>query len=181
MTFLTQAELEAGLDIIRKSPANLGTLEMIVRRPHTDARELLSTAVLNVSLGLQGDNWSRSHQPHPLQQLTLMNARAIALIAGDKANWCLAGDQLYVDLDLSEVNLPPGTRLAIGSAMLAITTEPHTGCRKFSARFGSAALQFVNSPIGKQLHLRGLYARVIKAGEIQVGDPIEKITEVNAI
>ena len=104
-----------------------------------------------------------------------MNVRTIALISGNKENWPLAGDQLYVDLGLSERNLPPGTRLAIGSAIIEITAEPHSGCRKFSARFGSHALKFVNSPLGKELHLRGLYARVSEGGEINTGDRIAKL------
>jgi MOSC domain-containing protein YiiM len=102
-----------------------------------------------------------------------MNSRVIALLAGDKERWPLAGDQLYVDLDLSVDNLPPGTRLNFGSAVVEVSDRPHTGCKKFAARFGLDALQFVNSPQGKQLRLRGLHARVVQPGVIRVGDIVE--------
>jgi MOSC domain-containing protein YiiM len=108
-------------------------------------------------------------------QLNIMNARAIALVAGTKDRWPLAGDQLYIDLDLSDANLPPGTRLALGSAMIEVTAQPHTGCRKFKARFGRDALNFVNSAVGKELHLRGINAKVIWPGVIRVGDRARKI------
>jgi MOSC domain-containing protein YiiM len=104
-----------------------------------------------------------------------MNARCTALLAQHEERWALAGDQLYVDFDLSDENIPPGTRLAIGSAVLEVSAEPHSGCKKFSARFGVEAMKFVNSPEGKRLHLRGINARIVQAGRIQVGDAIKKI------
>jgi MOSC domain-containing protein YiiM len=103
-----------------------------------------------------------------------MNARAIALLAQDKSRWPLAGDQLFVDIDLSAANLPPGTKLAIGSAVIQITAEPHTGCRKFAARFGREAIKFVNSRVGKQLNLRGVNAKVVRPGAIKIGDVARK-------
>jgi MOSC domain-containing protein YiiM len=108
-------------------------------------------------------------------QLNLINARLIALLAQDKARWPLAGDQLYVDLDLSEENLPPGTRLTIGAAVIEVTDQPHTGCKKFAARFGADAVKFVNSPEGKALHLRGINAKVVQGGTIRAGDTVRKI------
>lgn len=179
---LTQAELEAGLDTIRQSPQQEGKLEMIVRRPQVEAREVLEVGELDLIEGLVGDNWSRRGSsrsadggPHPDMQLNLMNARVIALLAQEKMRWALAGDQLYIDLDLSETNTPAGTRLALGSAIIEITAQPHTGCKKFAARFGVEAVRFVNSPIGKELHLRGLNAKVIQAGTMRVGDIVKKI------
>jgi hypothetical protein len=179
---LTMAELEAGLETIRQSPTDNGTLELIVRRPQEDQRETLEVGQLDLQTGLMGDNWQArgsSRMPdksaHPNMQITLMNSRAIALIAGQKKRWPLAGDQLYVDLDLSAENLPVGTRLAFGEAVIEITEIPHTGCAKFIARFGLEAQKFVNSPVGKQLHLRGINTRVVKAGAIQVGNLIRKI------
>ena len=132
--------------------------------------------------GLVGDTWQArgsSHMPdrssHPDMQLNLINTRLIALLAQDKARWPLAGDQLYVDLDLSEENLPPGTRLAIGAAVVEVTDQPHTGCKKFAARFGTDAVKFVNSPEGKALHLRGVNAKVVQGGTIRTGDAVRKI------
>jgi hypothetical protein len=179
---LTMPELEAGLDVIRLSPKDEGTLELIVRRPQVDAREILEEAELHLLEGLVGDNWSQrgsSRTPdgaaHPDMQLNIMNARVIALLAQNKERWPLAGDQLFIDLDLSEENLPAGTRLAIGSAIIEVTAQPHTGCKKFVARFGPEAMKFVNSPVGKQLHLRGINARVFQPGLIRVGSIVRKI------
>jgi hypothetical protein len=179
---LTMDELEAGLDYIRQSPQDKGVLELIARRPRDNEREALEVGQLNLQSGLEGDNWitrgsSRTTDgtAHPDMQITLMNSRVIALVAGDKERWPLAGDQLYVDMDLSAENLPPGTRLKIGGAVIEVSAQPHTGCAKFIARFGLDAQKFVNSPEGKQLHLRGINARVIQSGAIQIGDLVRKI------
>jgi hypothetical protein len=178
---LTMDELEAGMEHIRQSPLDLGVLELLVRRPRIEAREVLDTAELDPVEGLVGDTWrtrgstrTSDGSAHPDMQLNIMNARVIALLAQARERWPLAGDQLYVDMDLSSDNLPPGTRLAIGSALIEVTAQPHTGCHKFRARFGENALQFVNSPLGKLLHLRGINAKVVQAGVIRVGDPLRK-------
>jgi len=179
---LTMEELEAGLDEIRRSPRDEGVLELIVRRPQTNERELLAEGELHPVEGLVGDNWrsrgsSRTSDgsSHPDMQLNVMNARAIALMAQHRDRWSLAGDQLFIDMDLSAENLPAGTRLALGSAVIEVTVQPHTGCKKFMARFGLDALKFVNSPVGKQLHLRGINARVVQPGVIPVGCVVKKI------
>ncbi|HEX7174842.1 MAG TPA: MOSC domain-containing protein [Pyrinomonadaceae bacterium] len=176
------AELEAGLSEIRLSPSDEGVLELIVRRPREDAREILEEGELHTEVGLVGDSWSArgssrtpDGSPHPDTQLNVMNSRAVALVARDKGRWPLAGDQLYIDLDLSDENLPAGTRLALGSAVIEVTAQPHTGCKKFVARFGLDAMKFVNSTVGKQLHLRGINARVVQPGVIRVGDVVRKI------
>jgi hypothetical protein len=180
---LTMAELEAGLDEIRRAPKDEGVLELIVRRPNIEEREVLEEGELHLAKGLVGDNWSRrksSRTPdgsaHPDMQLNIMNVRVIALVAQDKARWQLAGDQLYLDLDLSAENLPAGTRLAIGSAVIEVSPQPHTGCKKFVSRFGLEAMKFVNSELGRELHLRGINARVIQPGRIRVGNRAKKIT-----
>lgn len=180
---LTIAELDASLEEIRRSPRDNGTLEMIVRRPQVDEREVLEMGELSLTEGLIGDSWkarpssrSKDGKAHPDMQLNIMNARAIALIAQEKARWALAGDQLYIDLDLSEDNLPPGTQLSIGQAIIEVTAQPHTGCKKFVARFGLDAMKWVNSEMGKQLHLRGINAKVVQTGTIKIGDSVRKIT-----
>jgi hypothetical protein len=182
ITQLTMAELEAGLDEIRRAPKDLGRLELIVRRPAIDERESLLEGRLDSDEGLVGDTWnvrgsSRTDDgsSHPDMQLNIMSARAIALISPDRDRWELAGDQLFIDLDLSDENLPPGTRLAIGDAVIEVTDQPHNGCKKFVARFGLDAMKFVNSPIGKQLHLRGINAKVVTPGAIRVGDTVRKV------
>ena len=178
---LTLAELEAGLDGVRESPKDAGVLQLIVRRPAVDAREVLEEAELSTETGLVGDTWavresSRSEdgRAHPHMQLNIMNARAAALVAQDPERWALAGDQLYVDLDLSGENLPAWTRLQVGSAVIEITDQPHTGCKKFVERFGRDAMRLVNSPVGRALNLRGVNARVVQGGTIGVGDSIKK-------
>lgn len=180
--YLSEADLYAGLEVIRNSPKEQGLLELIVIRPRDLERVVLSECPLSARLGAHGDLWADGcwktlpdGSPHPDVQITLMNSRCIALLAQEKSRWALAGDQLYVDLDLSGNNLPVGQQLAIGTTILKITDTPHTGCGLFAERFGPAALAFVNSPIGKQLHLRGIYAKVIQDGLVKTGDSVTKI------
>jgi hypothetical protein len=179
---LTMSELEAGLDEIARSPKDGGVLEMIVRRPQVGEREIIEEGQLDLTEGLVGDSWKRRTSkrmadgtPHPEMQLNLMNSRVVALVSQDKSRWHLAGDQLFVDLDLSDTNLPPGTRLAIGSAVIEVTAEPHTGCSKFVERFGLDAMKFVNAQERKDLHLRGINARVVSPGVLRVGDIVRKL------
>jgi hypothetical protein len=179
------AEIRDGLDLVRQSPRGAGTLELAVRRPSDGTREVLARAELDRETGLVGDNWSQrpssrtpDNSPHPEMQLNVINARFVALIAGpDRDAWALAGDQLYVDLDLSFDALPAGSRLAIGEqAVIEVTAQPHTGCAKFAARFGRDAHKFVWTDEAKNLRLRGLNARVIVAGTIEPGDTVRLIT-----
>jgi hypothetical protein len=179
----TRAQLEAGLGEIKRAPASEGVVELIVRRPAEGEREVLAEAVLDLSEGLVGDNWrvrgSRRTEDglgHPDMQLNVMCARVVDLVAaGDRERWALAGDQLYVDLDLSEANLPPGTRLALGTAVIEVTAEPHTGCAKFVARFGADAHRFVNAKEHRHLRRRGLNAKVVQPGTVAAGDAIRKL------
>ena len=178
----SQAELEAGLAHVRAAPTDDGVLELIVRRPSVDEREVLEVGELSVAEGLVGDTWkdrgskrTEDGGPHPEMQLNVMNARAALLAAaGDAERRPLAGDQLYLDLDISHENLPAGTRLTIGEAVIEVTEQPHSGCAKFAERFGQDAVRFFNSPDGKALRLRGLNARVVVPGTIRRGDAVRK-------
>jgi MOSC domain-containing protein YiiM len=179
---LIMAELEAGLELIQQAPKDVGTVEMIVRRPQTDEREILTEGKLDLEEGLVGDNWhargsklTSDKSAHPEMQLNVMNARAAALVAQDKERWALAGDQLYFDMDISVENLPPGQQLAVGTAVIEVTPMPHNGCKKFVARFGLDAMKFVNSPTGKTLRLRGMNAKVVEPGVVKVGDVVRKV------
>jgi hypothetical protein len=179
---LTTQELQAGLAEVRQAPKDSGILQLIVRRPQIEQRELLQEAELDLIQGLVGDTWiSRFNRhtpdgsPDPKAQLTIMNSRAAALVAQDRDRWSLAGDQLYIDFDLSLENLPPWTKIQIGSAVVEVTDQPHTGCKKFVSRFGVDAMKFVNSPVGRQLNLRGINTRVVEPGTIRVGDMARKL------
>jgi hypothetical protein len=179
---LSLEELDAALSAALQSPKDEGTLDLIVLRPAVGRREVLDAGELDAAAGLVGDTWkirssrrTKDGSPHPDMQINVMNSRVIAMIAGEKTRWGLAGDQLYVDLDLSAANLPPGTRLAIGAAVIEVTAQPHTGCVKFQGRFGTDATNFVNSPRGRELNLRGINARVVVPGRIQTGDTVRKV------
>lgn len=176
------ADLESALEQSDPSPRDQGTLEMIVRRPDFSKREVLTEALLDETGGLFGDNWytrgsrhTEDGKAHPDMQITLMNSRILGIIAPDRAHWQLAGDQLIVDLDLSEENLPPGTRLQIGSALLEVSKIPHTGCKKFTERYGSDATRFVNSKVGRRDRRRGINARIIQSGTVRQGDTIKRL------
>jgi hypothetical protein len=180
---LAYAELEAGLDEVRASPKDEGTVELIVARPAVDERELLEVGELDLAEGLIGDTWRARGNRHtddgsadPEKQLTLMNSRAAELVAGGIDRRELAGDQLFVDLDLGYENIPPGTRLVMGSAVVEVTPPLHRGCAKFAARFGQDALRLVNSDVGAELNLRGVNAKVVASGTVRVGDVIRKVT-----
>ena len=182
LVHLSMSELETGLDEIRQSPKDHGVLQMIVKRPSSNNRVILTEGELSFSAGLVGDNWKdrgSSRTPdgsaHPEMQINIMNSRVIDLIAQDRERWALAGDQLFIDLDLSAENLPPGTQLRVGTAVIEITSIPHAGCKKFVARFGMDAVKFVNSPLGKTLKLRGLNAKVIQSGIVHVHDIVTKM------
>lgn len=174
MKHLTTEEIENGLAQVIESPTDNGILSLICRRPNENEREILETGELDIEKGLIGDDWLTDDGNYETQ-LTIMNSRIIDLIAQDKERWKLAGDQLFVDLNLSDENLPHGSKIQIGTAILEVTPQPHNGCKKFVERFGLDAMKFVNSPVGKQFHLRGIYAKVVQSGTIRTGDVVKKI------
>lgn len=183
MKHLTMEELEAALDHLRQTPKDDGVVELIVRRPQVDEREVIDEAELDPVRGLLGDNWSvrgssrtPDGSPHPDMQINIMNARVTALVAQAKERWPLAGDQFYIDMDLSKENLPAGSRIEIGSAVLEVSPYPHLGCHKFVSRFGIDAMKFVNSEVGKQLCLRGINAKIIQGGVVKVGSKARKVS-----
>ena len=177
MERLSRELLEAGLDHIRESPRDHGRLVLVVRRPEIGRRELLEEAMLDQVTGLAGDNWlarGSTSMPdgsaNPRKQVTVMNARVAELVAGGTNRMPLAGDQLYVDLDLSVNNLPAGSLLALGEAVLEVSEDPHLGCAKFVERFGAEAMRFVNSRIGRRMRLRGMNTRIVVPGTVRPGD-----------
>jgi hypothetical protein len=179
---LTMQELEAALDHLREAPKDEGVLHLIVCRPAVEERQVLDMAELDPLKGLIGDNWivrgsskTPDGGPHPEMQINIMNSRVTALVAQDRERWPLAGDQLYIDMDLSKQNLPAGARIQVGSAVLEVSPLPHTGCHKFVARFGVEAMKFVNSEVGRELCLRGINAKVVQGGVVKVGQVAKKI------
>lgn len=187
MEHRTTEELLAGLDDVRAAPTEGGTVELIVRRPAVGEREVLTEGELDLRVGLVGDTWDAraskrtpDGSPHPEMQLNLIGARFSHLISDDLDHRALAGDQLHLDLDMSEANLPPGTRLALGTALIEITAEPHRGCAKFAERFGGDAMRLVNSPEGRSLHLRGVNAKVVTPGVVRRGDAVTKLGDPSA-
>jgi MOSC domain-containing protein YiiM len=180
---LTLSELQAGLPEIAAAPSDNGVLRAIVIRPRQGERQELDSADISLAGGVHGDNWAlgcwkstEDGRPHPDVQICIMNARAITLIAAKRENWAPAGDNLFIDLDLSHANLAAGQRLGIGTAIIEITAEPHNGCANFVRRYGREATVFVNTGEGRALRLRGIYARVVKDGRVSVGDRVTKVS-----
>ncbi|CAI8370577.1 MAG: Uncharacterised protein [Acidimicrobiales bacterium AG-410-I20] len=179
---LNTDELEAGLKEALTSPVDEGIVNLIVCRPDVGQREILQSAEFSLEIGLVGDNWSKKPYskgpdggPHPEMQVTMINSRVLDLItAGDSSRMAVPGDQLVVDFDISRENIPPGTRLNIGSAVIEVTEEPHTGCSQFVGWFGADAMRFVNSSRGRELCLRGINSKVVQSGVISQGDKITK-------
>lgn len=183
MRHLDTAAIEAGLAHVLDSPRDHGRLEMLVVRPAEGQRRTPVEARCTVAAGVEGDDWVRRGSrhtadggPNPDQQITMMNARYLDLIAGGRDRWPLAGDQLVVDLDLGEEALGPGDRLRVGQVLVEVTPHPHNGCDKFRDRFGLDAVRFANSPVGRRHHLRGIHVRVVEEGVVRVGDRIERVT-----
>ena len=181
-TVTTDRDFGPFLTDVRGAPRASGVLELIVRRPAVDEREVIPTAVLDPVVGLVGDGWFQRGSkrtpdggPNPESQVTVISTRVLRAIEPDQARWSLAGDQLYVDFDLGQEALPPGSTIAVGSAMLVVSEHPHTGCAKFSARFGSDALRWINSPIGRELRMRGMNTRVIQGGTVRTGDAVRRV------
>jgi MOSC domain-containing protein YiiM len=183
--YCTTLELEHRLPEVLQSPADHGQLKHIFVRPATNERRELKTARLTPEGGIDGDRWVgdsfyrvKNGGSDPRCQVSLMNARYLQQIASTQDAMCLAGDNLIVDFDLSEANLPAGSRLAVGDeVVLELTDLAHTGCSKFERRYGKQVREFTNSKRGKELHLRGRYARIIRAGEINVGNTVRQVDE----
>ncbi|GJM29802.1 MAG: MOSC domain-containing protein [Cyclobacteriaceae bacterium] len=175
--------IERGFEVVKASPSFEGTVQMVVIRPEVNQRKELDEGQLDVEKGLVGDNWAtrgssqtEDGNAHPGMQINIMNSRVIRLVTHDRSEWKMAGDQLFVDLNLSKSNMPPGTRFTVGDATLEVTDIPHTGCKKFAQRFGTDALKFISTKEGKEWQLRGINAKVIKSGAVKLGDTISKIT-----
>jgi hypothetical protein len=174
--------IQDALDELGVSPQDNGTVEMIVRRPNHGEREILQEAHFSTDTGLDGDNWltrgsknTEDGSAHPGMQVAIMNSRVIQAIEPDKSRWSMAGDQLFLDLDLSAENLPIGQQIAIGNVILEVSEMPHNGCGKFTERFGSAATHFVNSKEGRANRRRGVNARVVQGGTLRMGDKVTKL------
>jgi hypothetical protein len=174
--------IQDALNELGASPQDNGTVEMIVRRPNHGEREILDEAKFSTETGLDGDNWltrgsknTEDGSAHPGMQIAIMNSRVIQAISQDKSRWSLAGDQLFLDLDLSAENLPVGQQIAIGSVILEVSEMPHNGCAKFTERFGSEATRFVNSKEGRANRRRGVNVRVVQGGILRIGDTVTKV------
>jgi MOSC domain-containing protein YiiM len=187
LPYRTTADLESQLDQVRAAPADAGAVRLVVRRPGLGVREILEEGRLEPAEGLVGDTWLARARPRAIAdgrhfdaQVNVMSARMVALLADTAEEQAYAGDQLFLDLDLSHANLPTGSQLAFGEpgsggAVIEVSAKPHNGCAKFVARYGEDAMRFVNSPAGKELRLRGFNARIVEAGVIRPGDVVRVV------
>ncbi len=175
-------ELNAALPMVVDAPKDEGQVALIVVRPESGLREMPTTIHISRARGVEGDRWADGSwlqddngRPHPDVQINLMNTHAAEAIAGEKSNWAAAGNNFFVNLDMSPENLPPGTRLALGDAEIEISKQPNKACQKFIDRYGRDACVFVNVGPGWALRMRGLYARVVSDGDVCLGDQIRKL------
>jgi MOSC domain-containing protein YiiM len=173
--FLPFVELERRLDLISPTPTEAGHVAFVMVRGDGGRRELPSRIQLSRDGGVVGDAWSRKAQPDPQMQIAVMQARVAELIANGQP-LALFGDCLHLDLDLSQSNLPPGSQVRIGGAILLVTPAPHNGCRKFQARFGPDALRLVAGKTLRHRNLRGIYMRVMEPGEVALNDPVQVLS-----
>ncbi|MEL6308623.1 MAG: MOSC domain-containing protein [Chloroflexota bacterium] len=180
----TLEALESAFAQADPAPTDSGTVEMIICRPAHGERDELDSTTLDPEKGMIGDNWLTRGSRHtedgsanPEAQITLMNSRIIALLAKDRDDWAPAGDQFFVDFDLSQINMPTGQRFQLGEAILEVSATPHTGCAKFTERYGSAAIRFVNSKEGRSQNRRGINAKIITGGTVKKGDTIHKLED----
>ena len=178
----SKAELEAQLPEIQAAPKLRGSLDLIVIRPAVDQRKVLKSAELCLERGLIGDSWITRSSRHTSDkspwiemQLNIMSSRVIQAVTGDLKRWPLAGDQLFIDLDLSLENLPIGSQISIGETIIEVTAPPHTACKKFRVRYGDDAFRFINNPATKNMRLRGLNAKIIRGGTIESGSIVHKL------
>ncbi|HEY8179595.1 MAG TPA: MOSC domain-containing protein [Candidatus Limnocylindria bacterium] len=172
----TFEELESLWATVPSPPRERGTLRLVCRRVEPGVHETPDEAELSVEAGLVGDRWDATRDPDHEAQVTLMNATVAELVAADRQPLHEAGDNLIVDFDIGHDNLPPGSRVRIGETVLEVTDSPHTGCSKFSERFGQDALRWVNWRHWRERRLRGVNARVIEGGTIRVGDEVTRVT-----
>jgi hypothetical protein len=170
--FLSLAHLERALRELAPAPADEGRISLIVRRVAGGRREIMDRIAVSADAGVPGDAWSRRGQRDPEMQIAVMQTSVAGLIANGQP-LTLFGDNLVMDLDLSAANLPAGTRLRVGSALLQVTPFPHNGCKKFHARFGPDALRFVSMKELRHRNLRGIYMRVVEPGDVRPGDAVE--------
>ena len=182
MAYQTAEQLEAGMGRVLDAPKDQGPVWLVVRRPGRGEREILSEGQLDTEQGLIGDDWVKRpgmhrETPSPHAQVTVMNARAAELVSGDPepATWAQSGDQLYIDLDISEANMPAGTRIEIGQAVLEVQAEPHTGCVQFRSWWGPDALRHFSTTEGLSLRMRGANTRVVRSGRVRPGDTARKV------
>ncbi len=184
MAYQTAEQLQAGMARVYETPRDEGAVRLVVRRPGRGEREILAQGQLDTEQGLVGDDWinrpgMKRDTPSPYAQVTVMNARAAELVSGDPepSTWAQCGDQLYIDLDLSEANMPAGTRIAIGEAELEVQAEPHTGCVQFRSWWGPDALRHISTKEGLSLRMRGANTRVIRSGAVRPGDVARKVSD----
>jgi MOSC domain-containing protein YiiM len=167
--------LEDGLAALPPPPRDRGRVTLIVRRRADGVRETPARVELTRERGVPGDRWQRLQPDAPQMQLAVMQQDLAELIANGQP-LSLFGDNLFVDLDLSAANLPFGSQIRVGSAIVEMTPEPHDGCHKFAGRFGNDALRFVATKATRAENRRGVYWTTIEAGEVAVGDELRVLS-----
>jgi MOSC domain-containing protein YiiM len=160
-------------EALPRSPRDLGRVQGCVVRTGRGVRETPSALRVVEGAGVVGDLWSTHPHSAPGNQVSLINVHVLrSLCDGDESRMPLSGDNLHVDLELSEANLPVGTLLAIGTALLRVSPVPHRPCGSFVKRYGATAAKKVARATRIGRRGRGVLCEVVRGGVIANGDEI---------